>query len=328
MNVTPSGGSSPLLDIQPAAPSAEKAVPSAAPLVGSGEIEHIHQGEGSPWIAQGLGYDQAGGANGAFFTTYYRAADGQDEAPDVRLSVQDGGTGEEIRDVYLAGPDGKQELSKGGGVAVAGEYVYVADTSQVYVYRRDDIYNARPGDTVQAVRVNEVEGGSASYINIHEGKAYVGRWVENHPWKPAGDGDPEAHVYQIDPATGRFIEPDGGYRYNLDDLRRTSADPLATIQTPYNVQGIAVTEEGVLFSASFGDFGPAPSDLVWQGWSDASDYALSDDRHEYDVPDYNEGVQIVGDQVYVASEEGADKYDGEGGVNEVRRYDLDDIQDS
>jgi len=339
---------SPILADTGLARGAYGANPQAAAFAGASVrtdgIDHIHQGEGSPWTAQGLGYDET---EGAFFTTYYRkdppdtitidpgnngtlieTPNSQASLPNVRLSVQDGTTGDEVRDVYLAGPDGNQELSKGGGVAVAGDYVYVADTSQVYVYSRDDIYNARPGEIVEAVRVNEVEEGSASYINIHDGKAYVGRWVENHPWKSAGDGDPEVHVYEIDPETGRFVNEDGGYLYNVDDPRRTSADPLATIETPYNVQGVAVTDDGVLFSASFGDFGPAPSDLIWQDWSDSSSYELGDERHEYDVPDYNEGVQIVDGKVYVATEEGADKYDGDGGLNEIRSYDLDDVKES
>lgn len=319
------------------------AVPTnAGPVPTAETIEHLHQGEGSPWTAQGLGYDQA---ENAFFTTYYRddpsdtisidpgnngtqieIANPQDALPNVRLSVQDRASGGELRDVYLAGLDGRAELSKGGGVAVAGDFVYVADTSQVYVYRRSDIYNATPGEIVEAVHVNQVEEGSASYINIHDGKAYVGRWVENHPWRSAGDGDPEAHVYRIDPQTGRFVDDSGGYRYDSDP-RETSADPLATIETPYNVQGIAVDDDGIVFSASFGDFGPAPSDLIWQNWSDPSRYELSEEQHEYDVPDYNEGIQIVEGDIFVATEEGADKYDGEGGLNEIRRYDLDEVKD-
>ena len=350
MSVIPgSGGVLPPLDAASYATGPSSAVfhpvadASAASTPTADAIEHIHQGEGSPWTAQGLGYDAA---ERTFFTTYYRedppdtvtidpgnngtrieTPNPQDALPNVRLSVQDRATGDEVRDVYLAGPDGKQELSKGGGVAVDGDFVYVADSSQVYVYRREDIYKAGPGEIVDAVHVNEVEGGSASYINIHDGKAYVGRWVENHPWKPAGDGDPEVHVYQIDPETGRFVDGDGGYRYNVEDPRRTSADPLATIETPYNVQGIAVNDDGILFSASFSDLGPAPSDLIWQDWSDRAGYRLDGDRSEYDVPDYNEGIQIVDGEVFVATEEGAEKYDGDGGLNEVRRYDLDDVKD-
>ncbi|MGO1070712.1 hypothetical protein [Lysobacter sp. CA199] len=349
--ISGSGGYLPQVNTQPAASNyastatRDAASPSPGPVAAAEEIEHIHQGEGSPWTAQGLGYDEA---ERTFFTTYYRDdppdtitidpgnngtqietanPSPQADLPNVRLSVQDRVTGAELPDVYLAGPDGRQELSKGGGVAVAGEYVYVADSSQVYVYRRDDIYNARPGQIVEAVRVNEVEEGSASYINIHDGKAYVGRWVENHPWQSAADGDPEVHVYQIDPETGRFVNEGGGYTYNVEDPRRTSAAPLATIQTPYNVQGIAVDDDGIAFSASFGDFGPAPSDLIWQDWSDRSNYELSGDRREYDVPDYNEGIQIVDGEIFVATEEGAEKYDGEGGLNEIRRYDLDDVKE-
>lgn len=286
------------------------------------QIEHLHQGEDSPWIVQGLGYDDQ---IRRFLTAYYD--EGSGDHPGVRLSVQDRDTGAETNDVYLTGLDGEHVLTKGGGVAVDGDFVYVADTDEVYVYRRGDIYGAEDGEEVEAIRVNEVEAGSASYVNIHDGQAYVGRWVENHPWKPAGDGDPEVNVYDIDPTTGRFVNDDGGHFYNVDEPRLTHAEPRATIETPYNVQGLDVDDEGIVFSASFSDLGPAPGDLIWQEWEDQGAYELSGDRHELDINDYGESVQIIDDDyAFVSFEEGARAYDGEGGRNSVHRYDLDDVK--
>lgn len=259
--------------------------------------ELIHSGQGLPWTPQGQGYDEG---RSQILTSYY----GDDG---VLLSLQDKDTGYEVGNVILGGDEAHGDPTKGGGVATDGDKVYLADTGQVYVYDRSAIDAATDGDTVDPVQVNDVDAGS--YIAVNDNQAYVGRFAQNLTG-PFGDDDAEPELYRYD------INSDG-----------TFGDVSGPVRTPYNAQGVAVTDGGLLYSTSYSDKpGLSPHNLVYQTFNDKGSFDVDSDLDDVqEIPYYGEAVNVIDGQAWVTHESSAAKYQGDEGISSIQRYDLDDL---
>lgn len=264
--------------------------------------EHIHSGDGQPWIPQGQGHDEE---REEILTSY-------NDGESVLLSVQDQLTGVEARDVILGGGDFPQGApTKGGGVATDGEFVYLADTGQVYVYRRDDIDAAGSGETVDPVQVNDMpEGSNASFITVRDGQAFVGEFARNPPGPFGEDDQPHLNVFDIDTESGTL-----------------AGDP-ESFEIPYHAQGMAITDDGYLFTTSYGNTpGFAPHDLLLQEFDGDGLEDPGDADSVYDLDYYAEELNIVGDEVWITFETGADEYDGDDGRDHIQKIPLDRLDD-
>ncbi|ASR42969.1 hypothetical protein BEN78_05835 [Xanthomonas citri pv. mangiferaeindicae] len=318
----------------------------------------VHAGEGSPWIPQGQGYDAS---RNELLTSYNGDVDGSKR---VLLSVQDaqiGSPSQHERSVFLGGTDAENPASDGptkaGGVAVHGDYVYVADGGEVYVYDRADIDAAVSANEVQAtvptpyldagepvvgpdgepvfeaystpetpvkaidkIAIGECGNGpfGASYVTVHEGQLYVGQFTQ----------DP------LDPAsfTNDFPTHDAELRrYEIDpETGLFNASDFDSIDAPHNAQGAAVTDTGVLFSTSYGSVpGVATAQLVFQPTIDTATRFETDGASKVaaDVPYYGEELNIINGEIWITHESGADKYrDKTEPLEEVQIYSLDDLR--
>lgn len=271
------------------------------------ELLHLRD-EDYEGIPQGQGYDAA---RDEFLTTYY-AKDG-DTSEDVRLSIQDKRTGYETAYVQLKDEDGG-ELGHGGGVATDGRWVYVSDGGQVLVYDRAEIDAAAPGTPVNASHSQDVPVSSFMNLSPDGRYAYVGEWDKNTVLP--GDstpGYPELYRYEVDHETGALVNQSGPQRI------------------PNNAQGVAETDGGLLFTTSWGDKpGISPNELVYQPFDgdQSQGFSLVDSGDAHDVaelPYYAEGINVVGDDVYVTHESGASAYQGEDGQTHIQHHDLDDL---
>lgn len=310
----------------------------------------VHAGEGSDWIPQGQGHDAA---RGELLTTY-------NDGDRVLLSLQaitpdcDPATADEAS-VFLGGdpddPDDTAGPTKGGGVATDGEYLYVADTDAVYVYRREDIDAAlqppdpsqqaplppllpdaqpptpspflrSPTPTVDAVAripiaTGDGDGFNASYLTLHEGHLYVGNFSVDAitnlaPGKDYSTADAELRRYALG--------EDGGF----------SADDYAAIDAPKFAQGAVVTDTGVLFTTSLGSGLAAPADdLVFQATTDTpgSFSAEGDPRGAGHLPHYAQGLNVIDGKLWITHESAADKYRGnvDDPLDHVQIYDVADL---
>lgn len=243
----------------------------------------LHLDEGG--IPQGQGYDAA---NQRILTTYKFESDattsGQTE---VRLSIQDLATGLETGYVTLGsteGTVGDDAPDKGGGVAIDGSHVYVADTEAVYVYHVSEIASAAErGAIAQAAHVIPIpeDQGRASYLAVSDGKLYVGQFIATQdavnvdvrvegPGERAEDfldglnpfqnpldrfGDAADNFSPVDVEVERDVprmlvydlHPDDGSAFNWD-----KPTPVQSFDIPYDTQGVAVTPNGLLFTRSYG----------------------------------------------------------------------------
>lgn len=267
----------------------------------------LHSGEGSPWIPQGQGYD----ADRKEILTSYYGGRSDGVLLSIQTDSQDPGSTAEVRSVILGGARADSVLeeispapNKGGGVATNGEYVYLADTEAVYVYRRADIDATDNTCSVPVAPVHVIampKGFSASYLTVQGDQLYVGSFVQNlrDPFGLTPSQTPELYRIDINGADGSF-DP---------------AKPSGRIETPYNVQGAAVTDQGILFTTSYSnDRIASPHHLIFQSF-DGPAHAFnaepaSEARSVYDLDYYAEGVNIINGEVWVTYESGADKYLG------------------
>lgn len=322
----------------------------SAPLEGADGIPLRHAGPGSDWIPQGQGYDEA---HNQVLSSYYK--DGgpvllsfEDLAPwqncepvKREFSVELGGT----RD------DPENAPAKGGGVATDGNYIYVADGSDVFVYRREDVMaqaaSGQPdlaptlvdesrqlvsGGTVEAIaRIPidpEGDGNefTASYLAIKDGQLYVGDFTSTGLTNRFSDRDDptrdaELRRYDIDSKTGLF----GGATESGDYAR-----DYFSIDTPKYAQGAAITDTGVVFSTSLGSGFFAPADeLVFQPTtSTTGEFSTDGDvRVIARLDHYAEGLNFIDGQLWVTHESAADKYDHkvDDPHGSIQVYSLDDL---
>ncbi|MDQ3263230.1 MAG: hypothetical protein M3Y59_06165 [Myxococcota bacterium] len=260
--------------------------PSEASAVGP-RLLHLDAG----WTPQGQGYDAK---RQEVLTTYY-------DDSGVLLSVQDKNSGKETHQARLGGlgPEGPAP-SHGGGVSTDGEFVYVSDTRNIFVYRREDIENAeQQGAPVQAFQVMAVPNpdqlkdpatgidlvSAGSFMTVKDGFAYIGAYSKD------GDGKVGAvWRYQLDEKTGALIE----------DSRQ------GPIRAPDRAQGMTVVDGALLFTT--GD-----RKLVYQPIHPGTDTFQADlaDRREISnglIDPYAQGLNVIDGEVWVTYESGSHKY--------------------
>ena len=311
----------------------------------------LHAGEGSDWIPQGQGHDAG---RGELQTTY-------NNGEEVLLSQQpttpdcDPATLEEMAVILGGDPDDALDTSaptKGGGVATDGEFIYVADTDAVYVYRRADVDAAlqaagpagedRPAPllpdaqpdvlaplapatppTVEAIDRIPIATGdgdafNASYLTVRDGELYVGNFSVDGTTNFFSSGS----AYSTADAELR--------RYTLDGDGGFSAGDYLSIEAPKYAQGAVVTDTGVLFTTSLGSGITAPADdLVFQATTDTpgSFSAEGDAQDVGHLPHYAQGLNVIDGKLWITFESAADKYRDkvDDPLGNVQIYDVDDL---
>jgi hypothetical protein len=245
---------------------------------------HLQDG----WTPQGQGYDAK---RGEVLTTYY-------DETGVLLSIQDKRSGAESHQVMLGGlAPGKPAPTHGGGVSTEGDFVYVADTKNIFVYTRAELERAAkegtPATASQVMPVprpkelkDPVTGmelvSAGSYMTVKDGYAYVGAY------SPDGDGKAGAvWRYEIDEKTGAIVE----------DSRQ------GPIRAPDRAQGVTVVDGALLFTT--GD-----QKLIHQPITDDFQADIKDrtDIGNGLIDPYAQGLNIIDGELWVTYESGSDKY--------------------
>jgi hypothetical protein len=162
----------------------------------------------------------------------------------------------------------------GGGVAIDGDHVWVTSSDgYVYLYSLKDIEATRRSAVAPQTRFPVP---ASAYLTFHGGRLYVGSF---------DDADPGS-VYSV------ALGADG----------RPSGPPVFETTAPPRSQGLAVTGDGFVFSTSWGR--ENPSELI--------SISHSGEIGHLTAPNMSEGLAIVGGQVYVVYESGAQAYQYDG----------------
>ena len=272
------------------------------PDPGGGEWDQLQLSGSGPdqaWTHQGLAYDGDNLLVTSYFDLYGRTADPDGNAS--RLTLVDYDTGLEEKDIFLGGKGNGAPPNHAGGVATDGEHVWVTSTvdngdgtkrSEIYVYDKSEIDDAKPDESVPAKHV--IETPASSYVSYADNKLWVGEY----------NADDEGKLYELD------VDPDDGRPIT----HRDDDDYPPSHATPDHVQGVLVREDELVFTQSSGHDGKlVTQDRHWDGTDNWLDPLDGPHRNEIDLDGYGghgieEIVEIDGD-IVTAHEAGADNYD-------------------
>ncbi len=224
--------------------------------------------------------------------------------------------------LYVVGEDGYAELisvdddgnrtqSHGGGVAVAGNFVYVANSTSVLVYSLNDFVNAEDGDEVAVRKELDLPARTScvftddEYIyfsEFYDGNSYV--TDESHTYAtPSGD---EHHafvvVYKLD-EHGGFDHTQPEYVISVKDKVQgfvKHGDTYA-VSTSWGLSSSHLT-----FYNGIGESGKT----VKLGECDVPLYYLDSSNETKDVlmPAFSEDLDVVDGRVVVSFESACNKY--------------------
>ena len=268
-------------------------------------LPNIHGG----FVPQGLGYD-------AETDTYLHS--GYNEK-NTELYLVNGKDAKLILPIYFG--ETQPAEGHGGGIAISGEYVYVADNANegdgrfgaIHVFRFSDLQSAEYGAKVKAIDMIPVDS-SASFCFADSKYLYVGEFYRagsyetdksHHVTTPAGDENKAI-------LTALPLNTDGSV---------ADRSPAFAASIPSQVQGFAIHENGTAMVSR--SWGLTSSCLdIYSGWSDTvGSITLSDKtiplyyldsstlEKSMSMPAFSEGLAILGDgRVAVSFESASNKY--------------------
>ena len=229
--------------------------------------------------------------------------------------------GDAVREIVLLTLDGVQATGHGDGVAIEGDYLYIADCTGhseqrvgfLRVYCLEDILKAKDGDAIREID-HVILDTPASFCFSDGNYIYVGEFyradnyetVEHHHLTtPAGDENKAIFIALPLGENGSITE----------DTKPEFAVSITSL-----VQGIAVTENGtVMLSRSWG---LNNSHIEFHdGWKDSGkEIAIGDNdlplyyldsstmTKDLIMPAFSEALVIIDDKVAVSFESACNKY--------------------
>ena len=186
-----------------------------------------------------------------------------------------------------------------GGVAIGGDYVYIATDDALHLVSRDELINAKNGDTLNVQRSIPINN-QASYIFIDDNYLYVGEFHDGNKYVTE-------HPYET---------PEGLYhaiisRYSINDL--TKPDKVYSVRN--KVQGVLFAEGKIVLSTSYG-----LADSVYYIYNEADCiksehtldgapvYYVNNPEKEFNGPAMAEGLDLYNGKVITMSESACNKY--------------------
>ena len=214
----------------------------------------------------------------------------------------------DYKEVRLLNEDGQIFEGHGGGVTVAGKYVYVADGGCLTAFNIADI---RENDTATAVKKIKVDN-SASYVSSDGNYVYVGEFYR------AGNYETEESHYFTTPEGEENKAIVSAYKVE-EDGEINAATPEFSVSLPSLVQGFAMKDGGVILSRSWG---LSSSKIEFYGEPENSGKTISASGKEVplyyvgrktliksvDAPFFSEDITVVGDRVVINFESATNKY--------------------
>lgn len=249
------------------------------------------------FMPQGLSY---AGDNVYIFSGYH--------GKDIELHLSENGTPKQI---IAVDENGNRLQGHGGGITCIKDYVYLADNSQLVIFRLSELKNAAHLDKVARVAVFPVDT-AASFCFATEQYIFVGEFFR-------------AKDYEIDPSHA-YTTPSGDAHRALvscyplnEDGSIADAYPLYSISIPHQVQGFAVKGDTFITSQSWGlssskitfykGLGETDTTISVSGKAVPLYYLDSTNRSQtVKMPAFSEELTVVGDRVLVSFESACNKY--------------------
>ena len=202
-------------------------------------------GLGDGFVPQGLDYDSV---RGTYLVTGY------DKEGDPSPLYLVGSDGKLQKTLSYALPDGTPYTGHAGGIAIAGDYVYLAggEDAKVHVFARADLETMQDGGTLTAV------GALSCYLeadeNDHLGPAFLqvadGHLIVGEFYRPGNYETPENHYVECPSGvTQRAL----ALYYPLDPTSPIGVGtvPTSALSLPDLAQGMAFSEGRVYVTGSW-----------------------------------------------------------------------------
>lgn len=208
--------------------------------------------------------------------------------------------------IELLGPDGSPLRTHAGGIALCGDYVYVAGSGAdcLHVFRREEVLSAWDGEGVRslgrfATAVSEEDGVRASFLTSDGETVYVGEF--HLPGLPM-------FRLRSNHAVGSTRALLAAFPADPDKPLGLSDAPSAAYCLPDMVQGVAFGEDRVYLSRAFFLFpseltacAPAPAGTLALMGAEVPLYTL-EETAGVGMPPFGEGIELVDGKLYLATE--------------------------
>lgn len=310
------GDEPPILLTQGRPRDAGSLLPPSVPFTRGPVIPGLQQGA----VPQGMAV-----AGQRIFLSHYF-----DEGPSC-LSVLDASTGRLLASVVLRDAEGQAHRGHAGGIAVLGEFLFVASDGKCLQYALKPLLQEKLPRSVQPVATRRCET-AASFCAATEELLLIGEFA-----KPLR--------YRTDPA--HHLRDRKGVRKYAWICGYSAEDPLGrptcVLSIRQRVQGICVSGDRVYLSISWGrrnrstiavyrnPLGGAPHSAVrLRDGSRVPLWFLDGENWlgEIDFPPMSEGIAMLGSRLAVLAESGAGKFQrgGTGPLDQILLLDVSGIE--
>ncbi len=180
------------------------------------------------------GYDSAGGASSVYIVN--------DEKDKENIAT---------KRVRLSKSNGEKFTGHVGGIAINGEYVYIANGERIYVFSYSNIKNAKNNEKVKYINYKELKSENdalrASFVHTYNGKLYVGEFHDGGQYKARSEHNVTTKAG--DSKNALMLE----YDLNTEDCQYGIAkDPTRVFAIPDKIQGVCLDGDTIYCSASYG----------------------------------------------------------------------------
>ena len=272
------------------------------------EIPGIKDG----FVPQGIHYDDT--AQNYLFSGYTS----NNTASPVYVTTK---TGEIVKRVTLLKKDGSDYIGHSGGLAVKGNYLYVAGGEDccLYVYSYVAVKNAENGAKIECLgtfptKIAENDYIKPAFVTVADGKIIVGEF-----YRAKSNDTPASH--KITTKAGDYNQALAlEYYSTTSNSLGIETNPVKAYSLPNQVQGLTVKNDKVYLSISWGlSFSHVPvydksalvkeKDISVLG-EDIPLYSLDSTSfmHEYKLPPMSEELIFVGSKMLVLNESASNKH--------------------
>ena len=213
---------------------------------------------------------------------------------------------EKVSRIELLHSDGSKLINHAGGIATAGDYVYLAGSSDdcLYVFSRDEILNTEDGGAVKSVgtfptAISQNDGIKPALLSVADGKLYVGEFhFPVLPWYRLRKNHHIGSTYAIM----------GAFAINPEKPLGLDETPCEAYCLPEMTQGVAVKDGEIFLARSFflfpseiASYQPVPNGSMTLLGTEVPVYSL-DKKAGVRMPPFAEEIEILNGKLYISTE--------------------------
>jgi len=213
---------------------------------------------------------------------------------------------EELTRIDLLRSDGSKLVNHAGGIEVAGNYVYLAGSSDdcLYVFSRNEILNTEDGGAVKSVgtfptAISQDDGIKPALLTVADGKLYVGEFhFPVLPWYRLRKNHHIGSTYAIM----------GAFAINPEKPLGLDETPCEAYCLPEMTQGVAVKDGEIFLARSFflfpseiASYQPVPNGSMTLLGTEVPVYSL-DKKAGVRIPPFAEEIEILDGKLYISTE--------------------------